>query len=72
MGFKKLIQRALLLSIAITPISYAADPHWTYEEHDVWGAVEGNDLAAKIPVIFPYAECGLGQKQSPINIKRPF
>lgn len=42
-----------------------ADPHWTYEEQDRWGELK--DQLYKPP--FPYAECGIGQKQSPVNIE---
>lgn len=41
-----------------------ADPHWTYEEQESWGELK--DQLYRPP--FPYAECGIGQKQSPVNI----
>ncbi|MDO8843175.1 carbonic anhydrase [Methylicorpusculum sp.] len=41
-----------------------ADPHWTYEEQADWSVLK--DPLYKPP--FPYAECGIGQKQSPVNI----
>ncbi|MGZ5000472.1 MAG: carbonic anhydrase [Methylomonas sp.] len=41
-----------------------ADPHWTYEEQENWAELK--DPLYKPP--FPYAECGIGQKQSPLNI----
>lgn len=41
-----------------------ADPHWTYDEQASWAELK--DPLYKPP--FPYAECGIGQKQSPINI----
>jgi len=41
-----------------------ADPHWNYEEQDHWGELK--DALYRPP--YPYAECGIGQKQSPINI----
>ena len=41
-----------------------ADPHWTYQEQEHWGELQ--DPLYKPP--FPYAECGIGQKQSPLNI----
>lgn len=40
------------------------DPHWTYDEQEHWG--ELSDDLYKPP--FPYAECGIGQKQSPVDI----
>ncbi len=42
-----------------------ADPHWTYEEQESWAELK--DPLYKPP--FPYAECGIGQKQSPVNIE---
>lgn len=41
-----------------------ADPHWTYDEQESWGELK--DPLYKPP--YPYAECGIGQKQSPVNI----
>ncbi|MGZ5050647.1 MAG: carbonic anhydrase [Methylobacter sp.] len=41
-----------------------ADPHWTYNEQENWAELK--DPLYKPP--FPYAECGIGQKQSPIDI----
>jgi carbonic anhydrase len=41
-----------------------ADPHWTYDEQQSWGELK--DPLYKPP--YPYAECGIGQKQSPVNI----
>ena len=41
-----------------------ADPHWNYLEQDQWGMLE--DPTYHPP--FPYAECGIGQHQSPVNI----
>ncbi|MGR9051634.1 MAG: carbonic anhydrase [Gammaproteobacteria bacterium] len=42
------------------------DPHWGYEEQENWGEIR--DTLYKPP--FPYAECGIGQKQSPVDIER--
>ncbi|WP_019864413.1 carbonic anhydrase [Methylovulum miyakonense] len=72
MNFKKLIQQTLLSIITIiTPAAYADDPHWTYDEQAEWGALENTDVSAPIPELYPFAECGLGQKQSPVDISAP-
>ncbi|BBL71426.1 carbonic anhydrase [Methylogaea oryzae] len=42
------------------------DPHWTYDEQAQWGMLA--DPIYKPP--FPYADCSIGQKQSPVNIER--
>ena len=50
------------------PVAFAAnvhvEPHWTYNEQSKWGLLV--DRLYSPP--YPYAECGVGQKQSPINI----
>ena len=40
------------------------DPHWTYDEQKKWGVLVDPTYNPK----FPYAECAIGQKQSPVNI----
>jgi carbonic anhydrase len=44
----------------------SADPHWTYGEQEGWA--EQVDQLYKPP--YPYAECGIGQKQSPVDIEQ--
>jgi carbonic anhydrase len=41
------------------------DPHWAYKEQENWSELK--DQLYKPP--FPYAECSVGQKQSPVNIE---
>jgi carbonic anhydrase len=41
------------------------DPHWTYEEEKKWALLLDPTYSPR----FPFAECGIGQKQSPINIE---
>jgi carbonic anhydrase len=51
-----------------TPV-YGDSPHWTYEDQHQpggWGAVEGNEAPA--PYNYPYAECAIGSKQTPVDI----
>jgi carbonic anhydrase len=54
----------------IPKISFAiethVDPHWLYIEQDKWSELE--DPIYRPP--FPYADCGIGQKQSPVNIEQ--
>ena len=71
MKVKKLFQQLLLLvSCAFIATSYAedTDPPWSYEEQAEWSSLESLNSSAPIPGLYPYAECGLGQKQSPITI----
>jgi carbonic anhydrase len=42
------------------------DPHWLYNEQEKWSELE--DPLYRPP--FPYADCGIGQKQSPVNIEQ--
>lgn len=73
MNFKKIIHQSVLMGFAaiITSSAYAADPHWTYDEQADWGALENTDTSAPIPELYPFAECGIGQKQSPVDIAGP-
>ncbi len=40
-------------------------PHWHYEHQEDWGMIE--DIFYRPP--YPFADCGIGQKQSPVNIE---
>lgn len=42
-------------------------PHWTHEEQVDWGAIEDTSQTA-VPLMYPYAECAIGQHQSPIDL----
>lgn len=55
-----------VLSCVTASSAFAVDPHWTYDEQKEWGEITGKDVTAKPP--YPYAECGLGQKQSPVDL----
>jgi len=73
MKVKKLFQQLLLLgSCAFIATSYAedTDPPWSYDEDEQvgWSSLESLNSSAPIPGLYPYSECGLGQKQSPITI----
>ena len=49
-----------------TSVTFAADaPHWTYDEQNVWGEIPSSLTPPGLP---PYTECGLGQKQSPVDL----
>lgn len=58
----------LYINISVSGMVLAADthvdPHWTYHEQYKWNLLI--DRLYSPP--YPYAECGIGQKQSPINI----
>lgn len=62
---------ASALLVTLSASSYAADPHWTYDEQTTWGALESNDITLLPPALYPYSLCGIGQKQSPIALSAP-
>jgi len=71
MKFKKLFQQLLLLgSCTFIATSFAedTDPPWSYDEQAKWSSLESLNSSAPVPGLYPYAECGLEQKQSPITI----
>lgn len=70
MNLKKITRPCLPLLASFTlSVAYAEEPHWTYDEQDIWGSLE--DLTQPIPARYPYAECGIGKKQSPVDISAP-
>lgn len=44
----------------------SAPPHWDYDDPTAWWSLEDASLPA--PLSYPYAECGIGQHQSPVDI----
>ena len=56
------IQPSLLLNAATT-----SPPHWTHEEQVEWGAIE-DTTKTDAPFMYPYAECSIGQHQSPVDL----
>lgn len=60
------IKNAIFItSLLATSSAFATDPHWTYDEE--WDNLS-NATAPTKAMDFPYAECSLGQKQSPIDL----
>ncbi len=57
------------LSLCSISLSFAESPHWTHKPIDQpeWSALEDNTQA--LPLNYPYAECDLGDQQSPIDLK---
>ncbi len=71
MKAKRRISLGLLLSAGVVTLPTCAladhthkEPHWTYEEQKKWSLLLDPTYSPR----FPFAECGIGQKQSPINI----
>lgn len=55
----------VITSLLATSIVFAADPHWTYDEP--WENLSNSATPTKASDL-PYAECSLGQKQSPVDL----
>lgn len=65
---------ALLFSHFIATASFSAAPEWsdeTIELQQKWGSLQDTDSTLPIPNLYPYAECAIGKKQSPVNITTP-
>lgn len=68
MNNKKLIQQCLFLGICIaSPMSFAAAPHFHYDDQH-WGDLRDTAAPTTSATSFPYAVCGIGGKQSPVDI----
>lgn len=67
---KKLDITALIIAGALNHASVQAEsPHWDYGMQDQpagWGAIEGT--ATPPPMNYPYAECAIGTRQTPLDI----
>lgn len=57
---------AIIASHATIAFSESEPPHWNYEEQPTWWAVE--DTSQVPPLKYPFAECGVGQRQSPVDL----
>ncbi len=57
---------AALLFLFYTLNAAAHQPHWSYDEQSTWWA--GEDTSQSIPLRYPYAECGVDQHQSPVDL----
>jgi len=66
MKTKILANLASIIFTGYMSIAISAPPHWSYDEEPIWGAIE--DAAQPVPLRYPYAECGIGQHQSPVDL----
>jgi carbonic anhydrase len=59
-----------LLSVVIASyatIAFSGSPHWGHEEQSTWWAIE--DTSQPFPPLrYPFAECGVGKHQSPVDL----
>lgn len=68
------MKRKLLTNLfAAVIVSYATSvfsdpPHWDHTEQENWWSLQ--DTSQAPPLSFPFAECGVGQHQSPIDLSK--
>lgn len=69
---KRLSTPALLLAAGMLAgppqaqaLHHHTEPHWTYDEQKKWALLVDPTFSPR----FPFAECNVGQKQSPVNIE---
>ncbi|MDV6343131.1 carbonic anhydrase family protein [Nitrosomonas sp. Is37] len=55
---------AIIASCATS--AFSAPPHFDHGEQATWWAIE--DTSQEVPLRFPFAECGVGQHQSPVDL----
>lgn len=53
-------------ALLATPVVISA-PHWTHEEQKEWGSIK-EETKSVAPSMYPYAECSIGQHQSPVDL----
>lgn len=68
---KNIVAASTLFAVAlsISLCAHADSPPWNYEDQGQpggWGAIIGN--ASPPPMNYPYAECAIGNKQTPVDI----
>ncbi len=66
MKTKRVRNLASVILIGYATIAFSAPPHWSHDEQSTWWAIE--DTSQEVPLRYPYAECGVGKHQSPIDL----
>lgn len=66
MKIKKVRNLASVIFLSYATIAFSAPPHWNHDEQPTWWAIE--DTSQEVPLRYPYAECGVGKHQSPIDL----
>ena len=56
---------AITIAVSFANLAFAA-PHWNHEEQATWWEIE--DTSKDLPMKYPFATCGVGQHQSPIDL----
>lgn len=71
------LSRICALTLSVLPgIAWSAEvgsggnePHWSYADQDSWGELTDGGVTVMPP--YPYAVCGIGLIQSPVNLADP-
>lgn len=71
---KNTLFRICALTLSVLPgIAWSSElgsggyePSWSYTEQDSWGEITDDGVTVKPP--YPYAVCGVGRAQSPVNL----
>lgn len=66
MKTKKVRNLASVIFLSYATIAFSASPHWSHDEQPTWWAIE--DTSQTLPHKYPYATCGVGTHQSPIDL----
>ncbi|GKS68106.1 carbonic anhydrase [Nitrosomonas sp. PY1] len=62
----KFLNIFLFVSFSYTSFAFAATPHWSHEDQATWWGIP--DPAEGLPLTYPFAECGVGKHQAPIDL----
>lgn len=57
---------SLMMTAFVTTTAFAA-PDWTHEGESDWAAIE-DPSQVTVPLMYPYATCGIGKRQSPVDL----
>lgn len=63
----KLLNNLTIIVVACYAAAVMAAPHWNHEEQEEWGAIR-DDSETVVPHMFPFATCGIGKHQSPVDL----
>lgn len=61
------MKRIFLATTLLTSTIAMSAPHWTHEEEAEWGGIQDSTQTVA-PLTYPYAECNIGQHQSPVDL----
>jgi len=69
MQYRNMMKAVLLpAGLAMSFSAQAVGPEWGYDEQASWVSVLDDTVQGSMPFPYPYATCGLGAKQSPLNL----